>query len=190
LEKELLTQLKRNDQRALKVLFDQYHHSLCNLAVTIVRDSDAARDIVQEVFVKLWRNRDQLDAVIVLNAYLRRAVVNTSLNYLENSNTKGKITLDKADLTSHVSSSAHQQLEYSELREKVAHVVASLPDRTRTVYTLIRSEEMSYKEVAEALSISTKAVEKEIMKALRILREALREYLPSAIVLLVAGQFL
>ncbi len=83
MEKELIALLKKDDQKALKTLFDQYHAALCGLANRIVKDKDQAKDIVQEVLIKLWKNRQQLAIASSLNAYLRRATVNTALNHLE-----------------------------------------------------------------------------------------------------------
>jgi RNA polymerase sigma-70 factor (ECF subfamily) len=99
-------------------------------------------------------------------------------------------SLDHPDLARHSGSPADNELALDELKEKANHAIEKFPGRTRIVYTLIRSEEMSYREVAETLNISLKAVEKEMMKALKMLREALKDYLPSAIILLVAEQFL
>jgi RNA polymerase sigma-70 factor, ECF subfamily len=189
-EKELIILLKKNDQGALKMLFERYHSSLCRLAATIVRDKESAKDIVQEVFIKLWRNRAQLEITSSWNAYLRRATVNTALNYLESHKRMIREDLDHPELARHSDASADKELAFDELKKKADHTIEKLPGRTRIVYTLIRSEEMSYREVAETLNISLKAVEKEMMKALKMLREALREYLPSAIILAVAEQFL
>jgi RNA polymerase sigma-70 factor, ECF subfamily len=87
------------------------------------------------------------------------------------------------------SHSSDQGLDAAELSMKAEKAILALPERTRLVYTLIRSEEMSYKEVANTLSISTKAVEKEMMKALRILREALKEYLTIGALLVIIKHF-
>jgi RNA polymerase sigma-70 factor (ECF subfamily) len=75
-----------------------------------------------------------------------------------------------------------QETDQQQLAEELAQLaqkaISKLPPRTQAVFKLIRTEEMSYKEVAETLHISTKAVEKEMMKALRLLRQALKDYLP------------
>jgi RNA polymerase sigma-70 factor (ECF subfamily) len=188
-ERELLTLLKLNDQKALEKLFDLYHKSLCLLAFKITRDKDQAKDIVQEVFIKLWKNRERLEITSSLFAYLKRATVNTALNYLEGATVLRNQPLEKSDLTFHSRDTTGQKLAYDELKEKADDAIQKLPVRTRTIFILIRTEEMSYKEVAEAVDISMKAVEKEMMKALRLLREALKDYLTPSILPLVANIF-
>lgn len=181
--------LKTHDQKALKILFDLYHAPLCLLAFRMVGDKDQAKDIVQEVFIKLWKNRQRLDITCSLYAYLKRATVNTALNYIESTSRLKKESLEKSDLIAHARDTTDQKLAYDELKEKTDDAIRKLPPRTRTVFTLIRSEEMSYKEVAETLGISLKAVEKEMMRALKLLREALKDYLTPVIVPLVANLF-
>ena len=189
MENELVALLKTHDQKALKKLFDLYHATLCKLAYTLIKDQDLAKDIVQEVFIKLWKGRDKLEITISLQAYLKRATVNTALNYIESGKRLNKDTLDKADTLSHSLNTTYQEITFQELKDKADISIQMLPPRTRVVFTLIRTDEMSYKEVAEALNISTKAVEKEMMKALRLLREALKDYLPSVVLALMVYSF-
>ena len=178
MERELITLLRRGDQRALQTLFDSYHASLCALACRLINDHERAKDIVQEVFIRLWKNRHQLEIKTSWNAYLKRATVNTALNHIKQASASRNLILEKTNLSSNLTQSSEQEFIYSELKKKADDEIEKLPPRTRTVFKLIRSEEMSYKEVAEVLDISIKAVEKEMMKALKLLREALRDYLP------------
>lgn len=184
-EKDLIASLQRDDRAAINAIFVRYHASLCRVAFRLVRDTDEAKDIVQEVFIKLWRNRKTLSIAHSLEAYLKRAVVNTSLNRLE-SNRK-HIPFDPFDPALHRTGEVVDEEQTSrELSAQIDSAINSLPVRTRAVFTLVRHEEMSYKDVAESLSISLKAVEKEMMKALKLLREALKDYLPILILSLIA----
>ena len=189
MEKELIALLKINDQKAFGKFFELYHKSLCLLALKIVRDNDQAKDIVQEVFIKLWKNRQRLEIRGSLFAYLKRATVNTALNYIESPGVLRSQPLEKTDLTFHSRNATDQPLAYDELKQKADDAIQKLPVRTRTIFILIRSEEMSYKEVADSVGISMKTVEKEMMKALRLLREALKDYLTPSILPLIANIF-
>jgi RNA polymerase sigma-70 factor (ECF subfamily) len=171
------------------MLFTEHYSPLCLLAFRVVRDQDQAKDIVQDVFLKLWKNRRSLKITTSLHAYLRRATVNTALNYLESGYFRKKHALEKTDLSFHSGSAADEQHAYHELKNRADAEIEKLPLRTRTIFILIRSDEMSYKEVAETLGISLKAVEKEMMKALKLLRTALRDYLPSALIPFLANNF-
>ncbi len=185
-EKELLDRFRKDDQSALKFLFDSYHVSLCVLAYRLVKDREAAKDVVQEVFVKFWKNRKATDINTSIVAYLKRAVINTSLNHIEKYQHYSKVQLDQLNKPPQVQSSDHDQAS-NELSMLLEEAVSKLPVRTRAVFILIRSEEMTYKEAAASLDISTKAVEKEMMKALKLLREMLKNFLP---VILMGAPFI
>lgn len=184
-ETSLIAALKQNDRSAISGIFLKYHALLCRISFRIVNDKEEAKDVVQEVFIKLWQNRKEINISHSLEAYLKRAVINTSLNHVER---KKKFTfLDPHEPTfKHPAENAvDQQQRFDELSSRVDLAVGNLPLRTKAVFTLIRFEEMSYKEVSESLNISLKAVEKEMMKALKLLRATLKDYLP----LLIASLF-
>jgi RNA polymerase sigma-70 factor, ECF subfamily len=108
---------------------------------------------------------------------LKRAVLNTSLNYIESR--KRFVPLSDVATQHYVAENiVEQQQSSDELSLHIDKAVNNLPIRTKAVFTLIRFEEMSYKEVADSLDISLKAVEKEMMKALKLLRKELKDYLP------------
>jgi RNA polymerase sigma-70 factor, ECF subfamily len=186
-DKELLEMLKNEDAFALQQIFNAYHHALCSVAYRLVRDKDQAKDIVQDVFIKFWKNRQAFVLTGSLHSYLKKATVNTSLNILKSKAHLSKVDLDLA--ANIPSNHLEEQVYYKELVEKTNKAIAGLPERTRLVFTLVRSEELSYLEVAESLEISTKAVEKEMMRALRLLREQLKDHLSSLLILMMLSQF-
>jgi RNA polymerase sigma-70 factor (ECF subfamily) len=180
-ELDLLASLKNDDPVAIKVLFELYHNSLCFLAYRMVRDRDVAKDIVQDVFLKFWNSRKALDITSSFSAYLKRSVINTSLNHLEKDRRHIKVPLEQ--LGRHpLANSSDQGQSVTELSSQLEQALNKLPVRTRAVFILIRREEMTYKEVAASLDISTKAVEKEMMKALKLLREMLKNFLPAIVI--------
>lgn len=185
-EKYVLSLLKSNDKSALRTLFETYHVPLCSLSYRLIKDRDAAKDVVQEVFIKIWKNRLELEVTSSLSAYLKRSIVNTSLNYLEKIQRHRHVELD--DIKHHpIALAADHDQVYVELSDQIDLAIQNLPDRTRAVFILIRQEEMSYKEVSDSLNISMKAVEKEMMKALKLLRENLKHLL--SMVILTSGLF-
>ncbi len=177
-EKNLIDAVRKNDHSAVSAIFLNYHSILCRVSFRMVGDADEAKDVVQKVFIKLWKNRDQLNITISLEAYLKRAVVNTSLNHLESK--KKFLSLDSTmnEFNKIGERSVEHQDDSKELSLRINQAIENLPIRTRAVYQMVRHEEMSYKDVAAGLNISEKAVEKEMMKALRLLRVALKDYLP------------
>jgi RNA polymerase sigma-70 factor (ECF subfamily) len=183
-EREIISKLKKGDGAALQKLFMAYHPALCQLAYRFMQDREQSKDLVQDVFIKLWNSRDTLQITATVGGYLKKAVVNTCLNAIERNQRQRKVSLDDLKVDPHMRSS-EDEYQYRELETRLSTAIEKLPVRTRAVFTLIRFDEMSYQEASEMLSISTKAVEKEMMKALRLLRESLHDYLPAAILAII-----
>jgi RNA polymerase sigma-70 factor, ECF subfamily len=164
-------------------LFNTYHGRLYALSFQMLRDSEKAKDVVQEVFIKLWNNREKISVTHSLEAYLKRSVVNTTLNVIENEKRHSFLSLLKPSSVSLVDRENHTHIDDAEeLRQTIDKAILSLPARTRAVFVLVRMEQMSYDQVGESLHISNKAVEKEMMKALRLLREQLKHFLTVSVI--------
>jgi RNA polymerase sigma-70 factor, ECF subfamily len=175
-ENNWLDLLRQGDHGAMKLIFMRYHETLCRVAYRVIPKADKAKDIVQEVFLKLWIKREEIKITSSLEAYLKRAVVNTAINHLqqrENVPLEGK----HMDSPLMISRDPSEEQVYRELSDHAEKAINDLPVRTSIVFKLIRLEGMTYREVSAHLDISEKAVEKEMMKALRLLREALKDYL-------------
>jgi RNA polymerase sigma-70 factor (ECF subfamily) len=173
-----LTGLTRGDREVFRQLFDRYHNILYTLSFRMLRDSDKAKDVVQDVFIKLWNNREKIAVTQSLEAYLKRSVVNTTLNVIENDKRHSFLSLFNPSNVSAVDLHKNTTIDdAAELERSIDQAIVALPTRTRAVFVLVRLEQMSYDQVSESLQISNKAVEKEMMKALRLLRTQLRHFL-------------
>jgi RNA polymerase sigma-70 factor (ECF subfamily) len=172
-DQELHHLLKTNEALFMETLFKQYYGLLCRTAVRFTKNTEAAEDLVQEVFCKIWQNRDVLEVTTSYKAYLVRSVTNQSLNYLEKQK-RLVLTEDTSPYEEAFSANTTMDLlEGSEMEVKVQQALAMLPPQCRLVFEMSRFEELTYKEIAESLQISPKTVENQMGKALRILRERL-----------------
>jgi RNA polymerase sigma-70 factor (ECF subfamily) len=179
----LLAGLAQGDRQVFRQLFDTYHSRLYSLSFQMLRDSDKAKDAVQEVFIKLWNNREKISVTHSLEAYLKRSVINTTLNVIENEKGHSFLSLFNPASVSLVDRQNQTRIDDAgELRQTIDKAILSLPARTRAVFVLVRIEQMSYDQVSESLQISNKAVEKEMMKALRLLREQLKHFLTVSVI--------
>ena len=161
-------------------IFKQYSKPLFYYASKFVED-EVARDIVQDVFAKLWS--DQKIAIkLSLNSFLFTMVRNCCLQYLEKQKVRNKylesakLRLQEEELQFYMTEKT--SLMEQELEEKLNVVLESLPERCRQIFTMSRFENKKNKEIAEELAISTKAVEKQITKALATIRTEMKDYLP------------
>jgi RNA polymerase sigma-70 factor (ECF subfamily) len=174
-EKLLLDRLRQSDETALHELFETYYRYLFKIAHSMLRDTDAAKDCVQEVFLRFWQKRTEIEVKTTLKGYLQRSIVNECLGLLR----KKKNTLQFETQTA-LPDPAHSPLEHLEsdsLTVLVQAAIERLPEQCRLIFRLSRNEEMSYREIAEHLNLSPKTVENQIGKALKQLRADLGPWL-------------
>jgi RNA polymerase sigma-70 factor (ECF subfamily) len=152
---------------------------MVGVAESLVGDRAAAEEAAQEVMLELWRRRASITIETAIAAYLFRAVRNRALNQLRSSRTRLSAEPQLAAASGGVTPSDARVREH-ELRAAFEEALASLPPRCREVFELSRGAGMRYSEIADALGISVKTVEAQMGKALRIMRERLAEWLPSA----------
>ena len=175
-EADLQALFAKDAEKAIEVLFEQYYSYLCQAVYKILPDAAIVEDLVQEVFFELWRRRDKVQISTTFRAYLRRAAVNKTLNYIRDQKIKF------ADEPKEWTLSAYQiegqeKLEVAELQQLIDESIDSLPERCRMVFVLSRFEDYSYQQIADELGISVKTVENQISKALKILRDRLGSHL-------------
>ncbi len=170
----LVQRIQSGDRAAFRQLFDRYYRDLLGTAVNLLRDEDMGKDVVQEVFLQIWKNRETWNLHGQVSSYLKRAVINRSLNVLRRA--KKQTGEEALEQTPSPQTSAMDQLSYSELNEVLEAALKNLPDRCRAVFVMKRLEGMSQKEIAEQLGISTKTVENQITKAVKALKNALQEF--------------
>ena len=138
---------------------------------------DLARDIVQDMFVRLYESRHLLENVTSLKGYLYRSVQNSCLNYIKmnkiHNKHKENIRLVHADSKYDFT----EEIQESELEHRIFQIVSELPDRCRQIFRMSRVEGLKNDEIASKLNISKRTVETQISKALKTLRLELAPYL-------------
>ena len=166
-EIEVLRQLALGHSSAMDYLFDTYYEGLCNKALRYVKDSVKAEDIVQDIFLNIWKKRENLSIQISLKAYLSRCVTNRSLNHLRD-NRKYMVELEETLVDN--SFGVEEDIYYKETEKIISKCINRLSPRCRQVFIMNRIEQMKYKEIASELDVSVKTVEHHIAKALAYLR--------------------
>ena len=160
-------------------LFEDYFRSLVTYSYRYVNDWSVGEDIVQDVFMALWINRDKSDFEEPIKPYLYRATYNRSINYLNSVSVQRRV--DHADMLDELidreilSYNQHDNLLLKEIEEEITSFVGTLPEQRKRVFLLSREENLKNKEIALRLNISEKAVEKHITKALSDIRTHLTE---------------
>jgi len=175
LHEELFKRLRANDKTALKELFQQYYPSVCRQINRYVVDTNLAKDLAQNVFIRFWEKRATIKVNSNVGAYLARMGVNEALAHLRKKNIFNEEIEEK--FIKDQAYSAEETYLQGELKEKITEAINELPPKCRAIFQMSRYEELSYKEIAAKLEISIKTVENQMGKALRVLRARLKGYI-------------
>ena len=189
----LISKIREGEKHAFEIAFLKYFDALANYGYKFVRSRELAREITQEVFTKLWENRERLDETGNLQSLLYTMCKNLALDYIK----KEKITekylaefsIEKRERSYSYSELLNEEEEYPGLMEALSDILQSLPAKARLIYELNRDEGLKYVEIAEYLGISVKTVETQMCRNLQKIREGLAKYAP-AISLVTIGSLL
>jgi RNA polymerase sigma-70 factor (ECF subfamily) len=162
--------------REFEALYLKHHKYLIGLAYNIVRDKNLAKDVVQEVFVKLWRNKERLQFGDQIKHYLFKATSHTSLNYLRSQRKIYRID-DFERIKDIASPSGTETASFKELELRSRQAIDRLPPQCKVIFLLSRQEGLKYQEIADSLGLSVKTVENQMGIALEKLRQDLKPFL-------------
>jgi RNA polymerase sigma-70 factor, ECF subfamily len=176
--------IRQGDEAVFDTVFRNLYAPLVRYATSLADgNTDAAEDMVQQVFSKLWMNRGALSVQHSLKAYLYRMVHNLALNQLRGQKTHNRYTEHQTRAMAQHATPAPDQMA-DDLQEQFGRALEVLPPQCRQVFELSRFQELKYREIAEHLDISIKTVETQMGKALKILRQELADYLAFLLILL------
>lgn len=173
-DKELILKVRTGDLSAFEVLYQRYSIQMYRQAFAIFQDEEEAKDVTQELFMNFWnRIKDiQLDSDSIF-AYLFTANKNIVFKKLEKAKLKEKHQDHLYQSFQELDYATLEQLNYSELKEKLDRSIAGLPSKMKLIFQLSREEHLTHKEIAERLHISDKTVKKQINNAIKILKKDL-----------------
>jgi RNA polymerase sigma-70 factor (ECF subfamily) len=175
-DRDLLARLRAGEHEAFEAIFRQWYEPVVRSANRVLRDSGVAEELSQDVFLELWRRRESLAPDSSVAGYLMQAVRNRALNHLRHLGVQKKSVV-YVEALSEPAEHADTQAEAGELQAALTEAIAALPPRTREVFVMSRERGLRYSEIAEQLGVSVKAVEANMSRALRILRERLAPFM-------------
>ena len=164
--------------------FKEYYAPLCSYVFGYTGERAAAEEIVQDLFVKLWTKRKDIEIHGSVKSYLYRAVRNESLNLLKHIKVREHYKEFNQTNRDIEENRDHQELEQQETRERVEGAIAKLPEQRQKIFRMSRYESKKYKEIAEELDLSIKTIENQMGKALAFLRQELADLLPTLLLLI------
>src|SRR5690554_6699322 len=173
---KLAKQIKQGDIRAYELLFKAHYQALCNFANSYLNNLAESEDLVQEVFVKIWDKRHELNVTSSIKSYLFQGVKNSCFNHLKHQKVQRKHK-DHLFHQSESSTGSTNQLETKQLSILIEEAIEKMPEKRREIFYLSRHEGLKYQEIADKLNISIKTVETQMGLALKHLRNELKSYL-------------
>ncbi len=175
--KERDVYLSVDKDAAFEKIFKFFFRELHEYSFSIIRDWDMAEEVVQALFLKLWENDTWTHVEVSMRSFLYRSVYHESLNIIRHNKVRlkyeNRTSYTMKDDITHTTS----PVELNELEDRIHKSLNRLPEKCRTIFQLSRFGELTYRQVAMQLGISVKTVETQMGKALRILRNDLKDYL-------------
>jgi RNA polymerase sigma-70 factor, ECF subfamily len=172
---DIIRRIGQGDIRQFESLFRSSYVSLVRYARSIIKDQDNAEEIVQDLFYRIWKDREKIKIESSLNGYLFRSVHNRCLHLIEHNRIVEKHTEEMSFLQRDSPEIPSDILNYKELQAKIATILEKLPDRCGKIFCMNRFEGLKYSEIAEKLSVSVKTVEANMGRALKEFRKELTE---------------
>jgi len=163
-----------DDVKAFEQLYYTLFGKLIKFSIYYVHQREAAEEIVSEVFVKCWSNRNSLSHIEYPESYLFIAVKNQSLKYHKKYSNIHLVELDDHQFQLVDLADPSKKLEIKELHHRLDKAIETLPMQARMVFRLIKENGLKYKEVAQILEISPRTVQTQLFRAIDKLRQALK----------------
>jgi RNA polymerase sigma-70 factor (ECF subfamily) len=175
-ERELFAQMATGDVQAFTKILNHYNKIIYQIILRMVKTEEAAEEVVQDVFLKLWQNRTTFTDIENHRAFLFRMASNRTLDALK------KLSREKAMLIRLQQNLKHQKenntselLDFKESEGLVNRAVEQLPSQRQIIYKMSRYAGLSHKEIAERLNISPNTVRNQLIEALKFIRSFLKK---------------
>jgi len=175
-EKRLLREAGKGNEASFTQLFYAYKDKLYGFVLRMNANPQAAEDIVQDVFLKIWERRESLAEIENFNAFIFRVSRNHTLNHMRHMARETLVRMESSKRHDAAPPLPDETLMYNNLRQTLSAIVATLPRQQKAVYQLSREARLRQDEIATRLDISLPTVKNHLSQALRTIREKMRAY--------------
>jgi RNA polymerase sigma-70 factor, ECF subfamily len=180
-DKEIWEKIKNNDKKSFEMLFNRYHYSLCLYAHGLVRNDEAAEEIVNDVFFKIWSKRDQIQINYGVKQYLFRSVFNASTDFIRQNLFLSRYSFVEVDSWINETIGTNEEyifdlLDNEDVQKDVMKSIEQLPPQCKAIFCLSRFDLLTYNEISEKLNISVNTIKTQMSRALDSLRKQLGKY--------------
>ena len=173
-EKDTLFNLSQGDVKALDILYVAYAPLVRNWCFAILKNNAEAEDLTQDIFLRIWNYREDLNEVRSFKSYLFRTTHNAVLNKIREKNVRLMFARSRSG-DALIEEDASSLTDTADLLNKIKIALEGMSDLRKTIFKMSRFEDKTYQEIAESLKISPKTVQYHISCALAELRKLMME---------------
>lgn len=166
----LLTKLRNGDELAFAEIYNQYRSKMYMYAYNLCKSPETAEEIVQEVFIRLWQKKEQINTDLNFNAYLKKITLNHVLNHLKKVAREKSLQDEIFHYIETIRNTTEDNLLEKELLKTYDEAIANLPPQKKIIFQMSRNEEMSHDQIAEKLNISKNTVKNHMVEATKFIR--------------------
>ena len=175
-DKEYVECLKKDDFIAFDALFHKYSASLYAFALSITRDSFAAEEVTQLVFLKVWEKREQIKEHLSFKSFLFSVAYHETISWLRKEKSERMRIDEFVKIAGFETNETEQVVEFHNIEGLANQLIQEMPEKRKEIFKLSREQGFSNKEIAGKLGISIKTVENQMTSALKYLREKLGKH--------------
>ena len=159
--------IKQSDQNAFHCVYERYYEFLFYYLWSFTGNEDTANDLIQEVFIRLWKNREKLNTKKTLKPFLFRIAHNLAIDYQRKKKVRNLFFKDIEDVN------IIDDKNDLELKTRISIAIQKIPEKFKVVFILHHIKKYTYEEIAELCEISKKTVENRMKKAIWLLQKLL-----------------
>jgi RNA polymerase sigma-70 factor (family 1) len=181
-ERILKQSLQSGNEKAIAFLMDQYHQRLCSYAFSLSTDYELSKDMVQNVFIKLWEKRGEAEKIISIKSFLYRSVHNSLIDHWRKN--KRILSIEGKHLETLTQLIENESDEVLQAQIKLVNrEIENLPPKCKATFLMRKKEGLTVMEIAEVMNVSKRTVEAHINKAFNLLRKRLNDKVNSVMFL-------
>jgi RNA polymerase sigma-70 factor (ECF subfamily) len=175
-DEELMQEIKAGNMFAFDELYRKYNKKLYKFGYSILKSTEEAENLIQDVFLNLWENRYKVEKNSSIKSYVFTITYNSAISIIRKKTRESQFIEYLKTLQDINVEPVNVELEYNELTNKLDEIIKELPKRQKEVYLLHKVEGLKYNEIAERLNISVNTIENHMSHALKTIRKKLGNY--------------
>lgn len=175
-EYQLLSKLRAGDQESFREIYNLYRKKIYYYAMRIAKSEDVSEEITQEVFIRIWQKKEQINLEMNFEAYIKRITLNHVLNHLKKVSREKSLQEQMFAYIDHIRNHTEEGLYEKELVRVYHEAIDQLPEQKKLIYKMSRNEELTHDEIAKKLNISKNTVKNHMVEASKLIRVAVNKH--------------